>query len=382
MKAKVVSMLVLIVKSIVKVIAKLFTQFLLLFSRNKTHFVFTAKYGFFDNSKYLFLYYVAQKSPCTWVACDEQCFNEVSALIKDSPNATVVKKNSLKLLVALTKAKYAFVSHSFADFGAIAVKTCPVVNLWHGIPIKKMGYDAQSDIDLFALNKTNPYQINDFLIASSPVTTSFLISCMQVPSTKVIPLGQPRNDYLFDNKNNTKLIRTLKLHYSLEVDAKIYLYAPTFRDKDNVSIGIYTHLINAFISYATEKDVLVLRLHPKEKALLNKMKLPCQVTLSLLTDVQEELLASDILISDYSSIIFDFSVLARPILLYTPDKDDYFANRSGSYFEYNEIFSECRQITPCELNTIWNENINIGNFKKLMSLHSLFACRNIFDRFN
>jgi CDP-glycerol glycerophosphotransferase (TagB/SpsB family) len=99
-------------------------------------------------------------------------------------------------------------------------------------------------------------------------------------------------------------------------------------------------------------------------------------------DVQEELLVADIMISDYSSIIFDFSILARPILLFTPDKISYFDHRGGSYFDYDLILQECIHIDTSELDSIWDTNFKEFNFTRLMSLHTMFACNNIHDKFN
>lgn len=367
---------------IIKSLSKILTRLISTFPHKKRYFIFTSKYGFSDNTKYLFLYYLKQEKNCIWVASDDVCYTEVEEIVKNCPNSTVIKRNSVKLLFPLAKAKYVFVTHSFLDLGITAIKSCPVINLWHGIPIKKMGYDSKSDVDLFSLNLVNPYKTNDFLISSSETTKPFLISCMKIPSTKVLPLGQPRNDYLYDNKDNTELIKELKSHYTKVEQARVFLFAPTFRDKSNLSVEIYSNLINSFKGHSKEADVLVLRLHPKERELLESLELPYNVQLSLINDVQEELLAADIMISDYSSIIFDFSVLARPILLYTPDKEAYFHNRGGSYFEYDQILQECTHIKENELNRIWQTSFKTVNFTKLMSLHSLSASKAIYNRFN
>jgi CDP-glycerol glycerophosphotransferase len=372
-----------IIVSILKFISSIITHLILFFPHHKKYYVFTSKYGFSDNTKYLFLYYLEREANCIWVASDDDCFSELEKVLEDYPYAQVVKRNSFKLLSILAKAKYAFVTHSFSDFGVFVKKSCPVINLWHGIPIKKMGYDSQNDLDLFSLDLKNPYEVNDFIISSSETTKPFLTSCMKLPSDRVLPLGQPRNDFLFENKCNENLISKLKSRYSHFENARIFLYAPTFRDKNNLSISIYRDLISSFTDNSQVEDILVLRLHPKEKALLKGIQFPANVKLSLIADVQEELLAADILISDYSGIIFDYSVLARPILLYTPDKDNYFLNRSGSYFEYDQIVQECIHINTSKLTSIWETNFKerVFEFETLKPLHRMFASKNIYDKF-
>lgn len=320
---------------------------------------------------------------CTWVASDNACFLEVKEILKNHPNGNVIKKNSIGLLIALARARYAFVTHSFQDFGGIAIKTCPIINLWHGIPIKKMGFDSHNDIKLFSLHAFNPYKINDFVISSSKITKPFSMSCMNISSSKVLALGQPRNDFLYENRNNQHLIKKLKLNYSEKCNVKIFLYAPTFRDQKNTSLNIYDNLINSFTKNSKQNDILVLRLHPKEKKLLANTILPENVMLSIISDVQEELLAADIMISDYSSIIFDFSILKRPIILYTPDKHCYFKNRGGSYFDYDETLRECKTINNNEIDSIWiAADDKENNYTTLAPLHTLFASQSIYEKFN
>lgn len=368
---------------LIKILSRILTSTLLLIPHKKTKFIFTSKYGFSDNSKYLFLYYLKQGVSCTWVASCNDSYKEVSEIVEKFSNATVIKRNSLKAIPSLARAKYIFVTHSFQDLGITAIKTCPIVNLWHGIPIKKMGYDSQNDINLFSLNTHNPYKINDYVISSSEITKPFSMSCMDLHSSKVLPLGQPRNDFLEENINNQILINQLKSNYSSKNKSRIILYAPTFRDKGSNALDIYIGLINSFKDYALKDDFLVLRLHPKEKELLADIELPKNIKHSQIGDVQEELLSADILISDYSSIIFDFSLLQKPILLYTPDREEYFVTRGGSYFEYDKTLQECTKIQDEQINSIWSSNIHERtNNTQLTQLHAELACKSIFQQFN
>ncbi|WP_343816493.1 CDP-glycerol glycerophosphotransferase family protein [Colwellia asteriadis] len=358
------------------------TWLLIKVPHRKKYYIFSSKYGFTDNTKYLFLYYLKQGHHCVWVSSDQTCYQDVKYIIKDSPHSKVVKRNSGLLLIILARAKYIFVTHSLFDLAVFSVKSCPVVNLWHGIPIKKMGYDSNNDIALLSLNYSNPYTINDFVISSSEATKPFLVSCMNIQSAKVLPLGQPRNDFLYQNKNNDALINKLKACYSEKNNSKVFVYAPTFRDHGDTSLLIYRDLITSFSKNAQESDMLILRLHPKERELVSGIALPSNVALSLISDVQEELLIADVLISDYSSIILDFSILSRPIILYTPDKDNYFANRGGSYFNYNDIIQGCVHVNNSELNSTWQKKLKSSSINTQLNLHVPNSCKALYDRFN
>lgn len=371
-----------IIIQLLKILSRLVTYLLLALPHKKKYIVFSSKYGFSDNSKYLFLYYLKKNANCVWVASDLQCYTEVQKLVKNYPNAQVIKRNSIALINTLARTKYVFVTHSFLDLGPLAIKSCTLINLWHGIPLKKMGYDSPNDINLFSLEKASPYQLNDYVLASSEVTKPFIQSSMKFDSDKVLPLGQPRNDFLFENLNNEQLISKLKKRYSAMSSTKTFLYAPTFRDQKNSSKSIYTQVIQSFAKHSKEHHLLILRLHPKERALLLNTDLPQNVQLSVIADIQEELLATDILISDYSSLIFDFSILKKAIFLYIPDKEEYFTNRGGCYFNYEQILQECYHIQITELDTIWNSNENDTDFKNLARLHKSPACKSIYKKFN
>lgn len=367
---------------ILRVFSTIITWLIINIPHKKKYYVFSSKYGFSDNSKYLFLYYLEQGHNCVWVSSDRTCYHEVENILKSHPQSKVINKNSLNLLGVLARSKYIFVTHSFFDLGVFVTKSCPIINLWHGIPIKKMGYDSINDKELFKLDLFNPYKLNDFVISSSNITKPFLTSCMDISQSKVLPLGQPRNDFLYNNMTNSLLINKLKSYYSEESEARVFLYAPTFRDNSNYSLKTYTKLIHSFAVNSIKTDNLILRLHPKERELLANIKLPRNVKLSLIPDVQEELLAADVLISDYSSIIFDFSILARPIILYTPDKEIYFSNRGGSYFEYDDIIQECIHIKDSELDSTWCSELKNTDLTRLVKLHSVFSCEAIYKRFS
>ena len=368
---------------ILKQFSALLTHFLSSICHNRTEFLFTAKYGFSDNSKYLFNFYLRQGLNCTWVASCDQSYREVSDLIKKFPNGKVTKRNSLRVIFLLARAKYVFVTHSFNDLGGIAVKTCPIVNLWHGIPIKKMGFDSQHDIELFSLETSNPYQINDFVLSSSEVTKPFMVSCMALDAAKVLPLGQPRNDFLLENRKNRELINRLRQNYCSNDKCRLILYAPTFRDQNSNARSIYLSLVQSFKTHAQKDVILVLRLHPKERDFLADVELPKNIKHSNIADVQEELLAADMMISDYSSIIFDYCILSRPILIFAPDREIYLKNRGGSYFNYNDILYECREIDGNKIDSIWRSlHTEEENYPMMSSLHTENSCKSIFQKFS
>jgi CDP-glycerol glycerophosphotransferase (TagB/SpsB family) len=224
----------------------------------------------------------------------------------------------------------------------------------------------------------NPYFNNDYVICSSAYTQEIFETCMRLSPEHILPLGQPRVDFLLSNRDEITVKERLRAVYTEDPKANVILYAPTFRDQQGVAIQIYLNLISGFSRHADRNEVLVLRLHPNERHLLHSLNLPANVTLSVYDDVQKDLLASDRLISDYSSVIFDYAVLNRPILRYAPDQEGYLEMRDGCYATC-EIFDLCFEIRDDNMEAIFFADTQLSS--SVTHLHSENACEAIFNRF-
>ena len=248
-----------------------------------------------------------------------------------------INKDSYFLKMILPRVKICFVTHEFRHICKSIPSDIIVVNLWHGVALKKMGYDSMLDVRRFDLDeKVNPYLRNDFLISASEGSKKHMESCMGFDSDKVIALGQPRTDILFEKGADKNYCRSLKNSFYNKYKS-IFLYAPTFRDSGE-SGSIYKNVVDSFINYASIDDLLVLRLHPEDKSIAETLVGSAgNVILSNATDPIQDLLVADVLISDYSSIIFDYMILSRPVFLYIPDFSSYMSDRSGFYFDYEYV---------------------------------------------
>jgi CDP-glycerol glycerophosphotransferase len=371
-------MLTKLIKPMVKTVSSAVTFWIALLSRDKNIYIFTAKHGYTDNTKYLFEHYIKKGKKCVWIASSVLTKAEVSRATESHSNASVVTKKNIKLIFYFAKAKYIFVTHSLNDCGPLSSKTATVVNLWHGIPFKKMGYDSSHDVNALDLLTSNPYVNNDYVICSSLYTQEIFESCMRISPDHILPLGQPRVDFLLSNRDENTVKERLRAVYTEDPKVKVTLYAPTFRDQQGVATQIYLNLISGFSKNATKNEVLVLRLHPNERHLLHSFNLPANVALSVYDDVQRDLLASDRLISDYSSVIFDYAVLNRPILRYAPDQEGYLEKREGCYATC-EIFDFCFEIRDDNMEAIFVADALLSS--SVMHLHSENACEAIFNRF-
>ncbi len=144
-------------------------------------------------------------------------------------------------------------------------------------------------------------------------------------------LGLARTDKLVDPDPNK--ISTIKEKYHLSNEKrKIVLYAPTFRDKD-IENNTCSYKIDELYKLSDIK--LIVTCHPQEKELAKKLNIPKNVINALEEDINDLLLISDILITDYSSVIFDYLILDRPIIFYPYDYDDYMSYRNF-YLDYKK----------------------------------------------
>jgi CDP-glycerol glycerophosphotransferase len=200
------------------------------------------------------------------------------------------------------------------------------IQTWHGGgAFKKCGYDLDS-----TFNERIPVAYVrdwDYYIASDEYNEQ-MIRTSTGYNGKALTLGMSRNDILYYADKNE-----LRKKFGFSPKSKIVLYAPTFREHQ-----LNQNQINIPITELSKmKNILfIVRLHPLLQSRINKDIFKGNIIDgSIYSDVQELLVISDILITDYSSIIFDFTVTKRPIIFYAYDLDFYLQER-GFYLDYKK----------------------------------------------
>ncbi len=205
-----------------------------------------------------------------------------------------------------------------------------LLNTWHGGgAYKRVGGGAlytQSDSERRSRRKN--IQKTDLFLSSSRAFTEYALRQDYSYSGEVLACGMPRNDLFFDPKKRDTVARRVKA--SLGITGYIAIYAPTFRGKDWREHCIrtsfpYQAALAALQRRFGEPAVILTRAHPggdmadgAEKNVLDVTDYP---------DMQELLCAADMLITDYSSSMWDFALLGRPCLLYVPDLEEYATQR-------------------------------------------------------
>lgn len=225
------------------------------------------------------------------------------------------------------------------------------IQTWHGgLGLKKIE-SASKDITAdYIKTMKNDSKMIDILISNSKYRTEQYINYFFYKG-KILEIGSPRNDIFF--RDNKDLILKIKDELDIKENKKVILYAPTFRKYDYKYI---TFDINELLEKGYE---VLIRLHPGyvlQESISDKVK-----DVTKYPDVNELLIISDIVISDYSSVFFDFLYTGGQVYLYAPDYKEYLNNR-GLNFKYEDLpFSKSYNGEELINNILNNDSKNYEN---------------------
>jgi len=311
-----------------------------IFPVNKNKIFFSSHEGnrFFCNPKYIFinLYDKLPELKYIW------CLNNDKSELSEYPNVIVVKRDTLLWVYHILTAKVIITNQYLRNILPYR-KNQIIINTWHGGgAYKKVGFAETSNRSKkYWLKKiknkffTLSTQHISYFISSSKVFSDVMHESYLIPYDKYLPIGMPRNDIFF--RDNSEFIPILKKKLNVPSDAGIVLYAPTHRggmeytlDEMNKSVTNLhiAELKNALKEKFKKEFIYMFRGHPNYK---NKLHCDDAIDISSYNDMQELLVISDVLITDYSSSIWDFSLTSKPCFLFVPDLDLYLLQDKGLY---------------------------------------------------
>ena len=263
----------------------------------------------------------------------------------------------------LATSKYVFLNDNFFPVAFMNFRDETVVTqLWHAPgAFKKFGGSICDEDTRDMLFKIS--QNTDYLIVSSKNIEDYYSEAFQIPKDKIRPLGLPRADYYFEDHDVDRLKSEFCSRYGIDCDRKIVLYAPTFRDEEKYN-NVFNYLdLDDFNEKLGGEYVLALRLHPKIRDFYDgdisaKGK---YVDCSDYKSEQELLLISDVMITDYSSIMIEFAMLDKPIVFFAYDFDSYLNNERGFYFDFKStvpgpVVSDSGRLVDVILNGDFDES--------------------------
>lgn len=270
------------------------------------------------------------------------------------PNMTVLKWASVPYQRAMAAAKYWVFNYRVSDH--IWPKEDQVyLECWHGTPLKRLGYDLQNEGGnvMNSLKEVREkYDLDAakfrYILSPSDFTTEKFTSAWNLKKAgkenAIIQEGYPRNDYLLNHtpEDVEQVKRALHIMPEDIGGRKIVLYAPTWRDNQHDSADGYSYQLGvdfARLRQALGEDCIILfRAH---YLVANQFDFAAYEgfvwDVSQYPDINELYVVSDLLITDYSSVFFDYANLKRPILFYMYDLAAYRDDIRGFYLDLSEL---------------------------------------------
>ncbi len=280
-----------------------------------------------------------------WVLNDPDKVKEFPQLEK----AGIVGLRSKGYYEAYAQAKYV-ITNSNLDYGIMKREGQIFLQTWHGTPLKKLRCDIEAQ-DGNALNSLEEIRSKnnldvvryDYFIAPSRFAAEKFASAFRLTALGMekilIETGYPRNDLLYHF--DEAFVREQKQKLGIPEDKKVILYAPTFRDNQHNGAGYVYDLALDFDRLRRELGddyVILLRVHYFVARQFDFDQARGFVyDVSSLDDITPLYTIADLLITDYSSVFFDYANLRRPMIFYMYDRKEYADDIRGFYIDLDEL---------------------------------------------
>lgn len=262
----------------------------------------------------------------------------VKSMKLDMPsNIKQIKIYSIKWIYELATSKF-WINNGRFPYYVRKRKKQYYIQTWHGgLALKKIEYDAEENItDTYKKMMINDNRMIDLMISNSDFCTKMYRTAFKY-NGEIIQIGTPRNDVLINERDNIR--EKIRKKLNIKNNEKILLYAPTFReDYSNKPYDINFDILKECLEEKTNYEwKIFIKLHPKIKEPKKYIKIDKDLkNVSDYSDMQELICACDLLITDYSSTMFEALIADKPVILYMKDIEKY-ANERGYYFQFDKL---------------------------------------------
>ena len=336
-------------KTLAYIVCYLFYPFSFLIPRSKKCLAFGCyRGGFGDNSKYLFIYAAEHRKDLDvcWLSVNRQTVKHVRSL--GLPAYWVLSPiGAWKAL----RAKYWFINSYVSDIMYCLSGNATVINLWHGVGLKRCEFNIQNGglADRY-VRKTfkerfyhpEAFRRPDYLLSSTEFQSLMFAKAFRIPLECCWELGYPRNQILSSSKEQIRAFveknepkETLQLIQQMEQYEKVFMYMPTWRDSQ---LNVFTQQFDMDVlnkAMVEQNALMLLKPHPNTHT--NEIAGYSNVIfVNATTDVYGILPFTDVLITDYSSILYDYLLMPKKeVILFLYDYDEYVKDRDF-YYSFDE----------------------------------------------
>lgn len=298
--------------------------------------------SFGDNSEFVYEKMLDEKIdvPVVFI-CEERAYSRFSEY--EQAQALVLNRMGgfIRSIYHLATSKYVLVDNYFGFLGAAKFrKEVKCIQLWHAAgALKKFGLEDQSILKRSAGARkrfVSVYRSFDKVVVGSEDMAAIFQKAFGLSEEQMLRTGVPRTDFFFDEnrkKRSMENVRSL-----LPTNKKVILYAPTFRDDEIEHFQLHLDLTKMQQELSSEY-VLLLKLHPAIKSAVQYERDFSGFVYDFSKKpfhINEILLVSDILITDYSSIPYEYAILERPMIFFAYDLEEYTKDR-GLWGAYEEM---------------------------------------------
>lgn len=275
-----------------------------------------------------------------WWSISRSYFHEYKEIY---PELNLIKRFSLKWLYELGRSRF-WILNARMPYWIKKPKHTIFIQTWHGTPLKKIGLDLleihMPETELTAYKKAFKDEADswDYLLVPNNYSAEIFKSSFDFKK-EMIKKGYPRNDRLI-NYNTTGEIEKIKKNLDIPIEHKVILYAPTWRDDFYYCKGKYKFKLpfdlNTVQEIVGEGVTFIIHPHYLIQDQIDTQDHDWVKVYSKHEEISLLYLISNLLITDYSSTMFDFAILQRPILLFMYDFERYKDVTRGFYFDINQ----------------------------------------------
>lgn len=292
----------------------------------------------------------------------------IKVLATDKTNITY----KIKLVFNMSNAKFTIIDDFFPLIYALKIrKDAKLIQAWHAVgAFKRVGFSRLGKEGGPNEKSLTHKNYTDVIVSSKNIIENYQ-EAFGIDKKKIHPLGVPRTDFFFDEEQKENAKSELYNKYPILKGKRIILFAPTFRGNGKKAAHYPHEYINIDKIYKSLKkdEIFIIKNHPFVKETFNIKKEQSDKILdfTLYQDINQLLLITDLLITDYSSTIFEYALLDKPIIFYVPDFEEYRNSRDFYYdfdeYTYGEVCKNFEELVQKMQNTIVNKE-KLKKFKE------------------
>ncbi|BCN29787.1 CDP-glycerol glycerophosphotransferase family protein [Anaeromicropila herbilytica] len=232
-------------------------------------------------------------------------------------------------------AEYILLNDNFLPLAYMPLKKATkLIQLWHGAgAFKRFGLSTEEKESVRNMVQKGNAQVHALFVTSKNVVP-YYEEALGVIKDNIYPVGLPATDYYYKIEEHKDVIMNLRNLYPSIKHKKVILYAPTFRNSEEENNKILSKFdCERMVKELGDEYIILIRMHPQIRPESRNIQAPC-IDVTDYKDVKELYVLSDLLITDYSSVVVEYALLKKPMIFYAYDLEQY---DRGFYDSYEEL---------------------------------------------